>query len=88
MIRSQFAWFVSAVRLWKKKSQVEVAAAARLLLAEYIAIEASRWVPRMWQGLLLADALSVSRDWLCRLAAQEKEEEEVHDEARRAVSAG
>src|SRR5882724_6650108 len=68
---SAFAWTVNYARCLARKSQLEIAGAARLKLKEYIALEQGRYMPRLWQVLLLADALDLDRQWLCRLAAAE-----------------
>jgi hypothetical protein len=70
---SAFAWTVNYARSLNRKSQLEIAGAARLRLKEYIALEQGRYIPRLWQVLLLADALDLDREWLCRLATAESE---------------
>ena len=68
-----FAWTVNYARSMARKSQLEIAGAARLNLKEYIALEQGRYIPRLWQVLLLADALDLDREGLCRLATAERE---------------
>jgi DNA-binding XRE family transcriptional regulator len=67
-----FAWTVNYARGMARKSQLEIAGAARLNLKEYIALEQGRYIPRLWQVLLLADALDIDREWLCRLASTDQ----------------
>src|SRR5437879_5379923 len=68
-----FAWTVNYARCLARKSQLEIAGTARLRLKEYVALEQGRYTPRLWQVLLLADALDLDREWLCRLAAAESQ---------------
>jgi DNA-binding XRE family transcriptional regulator len=57
-----FAWTVNYARCMARKSQLEIAGGARLKPKEYIALEQGRYIPRLWQVLLLADALDLDRE--------------------------
>jgi hypothetical protein len=65
---ARFAWILRQARYHARRSQLEVARAARLTLAELVAAETGAYVPPLWQVLLLADALELDRHALCRLA--------------------
>jgi hypothetical protein len=65
-----FAWAVNYARCLAHKSQIEIARAARLTLEELVALEQGRQVLRLWQVLLLADALDLDRAGLCRCAVK------------------
>jgi hypothetical protein len=67
---SAFAWTVNYARCLARNSQIELARATRLTLEELVALEAGRHVPRLWQVLLLADALDLDRAGLCRCAGE------------------
>jgi hypothetical protein len=77
-----FGWTLNCARCLAHKSELEIAGAARLRLKEYVAAEQGRYMPRLWQVLLLADALDLDRAGLCRMAGGEPEPK------KRAAAAG
>jgi DNA-binding XRE family transcriptional regulator len=87
--KTVFAHHVRAARWREQMSQAELASRSYLSLDEILAVEDGRFVPRLWQVLLLADVLDLGRDALCRhaLAALYKEEEPDAHPCQRAAAA-